>query len=186
MKAALVKVWPCAIALAMTPLVWFLLALLLGAGWWSFSVFLIVPVLVACALPSATWDAQPSPDSNGQRSVVRGDLAAHWYWLETPDERLPGGTYEPTVWAFYTRWGRWLCSLYWLGWRNQLHGLAFRYRRPLAAPWPLDPGSYSNSEGLWWMRKNLPGGWLQYKAGWRQYLIDGVLYGIPCCTITRA
>jgi hypothetical protein len=43
--------------------------------------------------------------------------------VETPDEYLPGGTYEPTVKSIYDTWGWFVCSWYWLAWRNVGHGM---------------------------------------------------------------
>lgn len=145
---------------------------------------LLAPLLVLLALPFAQWDAKPSFDSNGQGMTIRGDLPCWAAWLATPDERLPGGTYEATVDRVLKRWGRHVCAWYWLGIRNTLHGLAFTFSRPLTHPWSPEPGYYQ-ADGLWWLRKPLMGGKLQLKAGWRNYRVDGSWWGVPCCSITR-
>lgn len=160
------KAWPILVAL-----------LVMAAG-------LLAPVLVLLALPFARWDSAVSLDSNGQGRVQRGDLSRWAAWLSTPDERLPGGTYEPKVARVLARCGRFCCSWYWLGVRNRLHGLAFAFARPLTMPWSPVPGYYE-AEGLWWLRKPLLGNRLQLKAGWRTYRVGGRWWGVPCCSITR-
>lgn len=98
-----------------TPLVGFVLAL----------VSLIVPPL---ALPFlmwfARWDGAVTRDLDGRFPIIRGDLPRWLAWFETPDERLPGGLYEPTVEKVYVVWGKWGCTYYWLGLRNRAFGLA--------------------------------------------------------------
>lgn len=160
---------------------------LLVAGWhWKLALarLLIAPIGTLLVLPFARWDATPSPDSNGQGSTVRGDLPTWARWFSTPDERLPGGTYEPAVAAVLARYGRFLCSWYWLGVRNRLQGLDAAFSRRLDGPWPLDPGSYRSGVS-WWLRYPLFGNRLQFKAGDRAYRIRGEWRGVPCCTFTR-
>jgi hypothetical protein len=142
---------------------------------------LVAWLLVAIALPFAKWDSTPTLDSNQQGMTIRGDLPGWASFLSTPDERLPGGTYEPAVTEVLNKYGKWICSWYWLGLRNRMHGLASRYKVPLSAPWPSAPGYYEQGD-LWWLRKQL--GRFQLKAGWRQYTIGGKLYAVPACTIT--
>jgi hypothetical protein len=184
----IVKVRPCAIALLQTPLVWCALAAPFVGGW-CLLAFAVVPALVLLALPFAHWDAAPTADSMGAYSTIRGDLPAWLGWLATPDERLPGGTYEPTVWSVYQARGRFICAWYWLGWRNQLHGLAWYFRRPLPGPWSPLPGRYAlPGSDLWWARLPIPltFGRFQFKAGYRNFFVEGAWYGVPSCTITRA
>jgi hypothetical protein len=153
---------------------------------------LFAPILVLVALPFAKWDEVPSPDSNGQHfEILRGDLPQWASWLSTPDERLPGGTYEPTVWKHFTKYGKWVCAWDWLGLRNRMHGLAYKFAVPLDAPWPCEPDGVktigyfeqaTNPRIWWWYRRWGPFG---VKAGWRQYVIDGRPVGVPCCSIAR-
>jgi hypothetical protein len=52
-------------------------------------------------------------------------------WFNTPDESLPGDLRnEPTVKWVYDKFGWYVCTWYWLGLRNVLHGLAWRYGKP--------------------------------------------------------
>jgi hypothetical protein len=177
---------PIILGLATTPLIW---AVVLAPflGWWAICVFLVIPAITIIAVDHATWDKEPSADSNGERpDVIRGDLPSWAWFLATPDERLPGGTYEPTVDEYLEEHGPFACSVYWL-YRNQLHGLSFAFAQRLPAPWPIFPGYYEVPElGLWWLRYPLLGNTFQLKAGYRQYYVGGQLYGVPCCTITRA
>lgn len=105
----------------LTPLVGFVLAL----------VSLIVPPLVLPFLMwFARWDRDITRDIDGRFPLIRGDLPRWLAWFETPDERLPGGLYEPTVEKVYVVWGKWVCTYYWLGLRNRAFGLARAIGKP--------------------------------------------------------
>lgn len=58
-----------------------------------------------------------------------GRLPRGFRWLETPDDPLPGGQYEPQVRKVYDRFGFYVGSVYWL-WRNRAYRFAqqFAYR----------------------------------------------------------
>lgn len=133
--------------------------------------FFIVPI----ALLGAHWDAKG-----------RGDLPAWAWWLRTPDERLPGGLHEPSVKRCYDSWGRFITSWYWLGIRNRAHGWAFQWARPLDGAWGAQDGYQEASGGLWWQRTPILGGRFTFKAGWRNYFVDGKWWGVPCLSITVA
>jgi hypothetical protein len=166
---------------------WLIAITLLIAGFhWklALAVVLAAPTLTLIALPFAKWDVLPSFDSNGQGLTIRGDLPAWAWWLSTPDERLPGGTYEPTVAIILDRYGPFLCSWYWLGWRNIFQGLAASFGVPTSTPWSPAPGFYSNGL-LWWLRYPLLGNLLQLKAGWRTYDTKGTFLAVPCLTVTK-
>ena len=154
---------------------------------WAFVVglFALPLVVVPLALLGATWDSSGSPDSNGQRpDVIRGDLPAWARWYSSPDERLPGGTYEPALAAVLDRFGPFIASWYWLGWRNTFQGFAWQWRQRLPLPWPV-PGETLETQGnLWFLRYPL-GSSFVLKAGWRQYVVDGLPYGVPCLSPTR-
>lgn len=62
-----------------------------------------------------------------QPNIQRYRLPAKWAWVETPDEHLPGGMYEPTVAKLYKSFGWFITSWYWLGLRNVGQGLLFPY-----------------------------------------------------------
>ena len=175
---------PVLIALLCTPY-FIALVLLPFSALAAIGVLVLVPLLVALALPFARWDDEPSIDSNGQGLTIRGDLPTWAAWLATPDERLPGGTYEPAVAGVLARYGRWVCSWYWIGVRNQLHGLSAVFGVPVVSPWPVEPGYYTDGS-LWWLRRPLLGGRLQLKAGYRTYWIRGAFVAVPACSITRA
>lgn len=81
---------------------------------------------IVCAF--ARWDRTPTQFTGGAVQgplAVRGDLPRWARWWETPDERLPGGLYERTVERVWRRYGRYVCSVYWLGVRNRMYGLSF-------------------------------------------------------------
>jgi hypothetical protein len=145
----------------------------------------IGPLLVAVALLFAKWDDKATLDSNGMVPAVRGDLPSWAWWLGTPNERLPGGTYEPTVRMVLADHGRFVCSWYWLAIRNRQQGLAAYFGVPVVMPWPPEPGYYE-SGALWWLRHPIFGNKYQLKAGWRTYGIKSQWMAIPCLTITKA
>jgi len=91
--------------ISLRPIVGFLITLL----------NVLVPLLVLLALPFIKWDKQASLDRHGKDLTVRGDLPNWLSWLSTPDERLPGGLYEPAHKALFERYGKWVASWYWLG-----------------------------------------------------------------------
>jgi hypothetical protein len=56
----------------------------------------------------------------------RGDLPRGFRWMQTPDVKLPGDFREPLVASLYKRFGFYLTSVYWVGWRNKAYGLSSR------------------------------------------------------------
>lgn len=154
-------------------------------GLWLQLPGLTAPFVVPVALLGATWDTDPTADSMGTTPTVRGDLPRWASGYSTPNERLPGGTYEPAVLAVLHRWGRWICSWYWLGLRNRGLGFDGAYAIPVRyVLW--DPGQLGLQEAddLWFYRQDLFAG-LQLKLGWRTYEVAGKWVAEPCATITR-
>lgn len=106
-------------------------------------------VCLLVALPFAKWDKTPTGDQWGVGSVIRGDLPSWAKFLSTPDERLPGGMYEATVASVYAKYGRWVTSLYWLGVRNCLMGLAVSLGQRTTDYIPEEPfGFWSRTDTL--------------------------------------
>lgn len=60
-------------------------------------------------------------------SVQRYELPTIFSWMSTPDEDLAGGMYEPTVKKIYDKFGTYLCSVYWIGLRNQAQGFLWLF-----------------------------------------------------------
>ena len=149
-------------------------------------VALFSPVLVLLALPFIRWDAYKSNDPSGNYPATRGDMPKWLSWLSTPDERLPGGLYEPAVLSIFNRYGRVFCAFYWLGLRNRLHGFAAAFGTPATAGWVSGYG-YQTQGNLWWLRYSLLGGRFAFKAGYRIYiLLDGSFRAVPVFTVTKA
>lgn len=141
-------------------------------------------LFVYIAVLFSKWDDEPTPDSMGQYPTIRGDLPGWAWWLATPNERLPGGTYEPTVLEWLKAWGPFWCSWYWLAVRNRQQGLAAWFSVPTSMPW--DPTKvYQERGSLWFLRYPILGRW-QAKLGWRTYQIGGEWRAVPCVTITVA
>lgn len=117
----------------------------------SFPLAVAVPVI--CLF--AKWDGVRSWFSGGDLFVgyatVRGDLPRWAYVWSTPDERLPGDVRMPqtrSVLEFWTNWfgerfGRYMCSVWWLL-RNRALGLKYVFSRP------VHPDDGYLEFGQWW------------------------------------
>lgn len=142
----------------------------------------LCPFLVALILPFAKWDAEPTSARAGEQAVIRGDLPAWLSWFSTPDERLPGGLYEPTVAGLHDRWGKWVTSWYWLGLRNCLFGLALRLGRPATDYIPDLPLGFWQRDDIW--RYSVKFGPLKFLTGYKVYkLLDGSFRAAPCFSL---
>lgn len=125
---------------AYSPL-WVVLAAV--AAWSGHVVPLAVCVAIASLVPlavlSAYIEAKPRPGSwQSGPGVIRGTLPDWAWWLETPDEPLPGGMYEPTVRKWYETYGWHVCAVLWL-WRNRAAAFGVRiFGEPLSGPEVLD------------------------------------------------
>lgn len=115
--AILVRVWVAAPA---TYAVWHLTgslySLAILAPWLGFVLHIL----------SIRWDSEPTQGSPGKPTppTIRGDGHFLKWVYQTPDERYPGGTYEPTVAAWLEKYGKTICSYLWAGERNVANGLA--------------------------------------------------------------
>jgi len=143
----------------------------------TFKVF--CPVVVPFALLFAKWEQSPT---NG---VVRGDLPKWLSWFSTPDERLPGGMYEPTVAAMYKKHGRFITAWYWLGFRNCLHGFAAMFGKPASDFFPgynrTDPKFFKRDD-IWRYFTYI--GPFRFVVGYKVYrLADGSFLATPSFTI---
>jgi hypothetical protein len=152
---------------------------------------LITPWLTTRAVKRATWDTEPSGDRYGLHPTIRGDLQPRDAWRGTPDERLPGGTYEPTVREWLAEHGRDECAKRWLL-RNRAHGIRAAYAIPSTeAAWLEqfpEVGRVTRgvrSDGTWFYKRRV--GAFCYVEGHRIYqYLDGTYQAIPTCTIKRA
>ena len=147
-------------------------------------VSLFAPLFVLLALPFAKWDDAETPGSYGLWPTVRGDLPGWARWLETPDERLPGGLYEPTLRDMLATHGKFITSLYWLGLRNRAHGFAALFAKPATVVQfnlPQSLGFTDLGDGLWLYVKRF--GPLVFMCGYRVYALpDHTFTAVPCCT----
>lgn len=85
-------------------------------------VFFLMPIILLFA-KSTTQETT----HYGQPPIKRYRLPKWLSVFETPDEHLPGGLYEPTVFKMYEKWGWFITSWYWIGLRNVLHGWQWRF-----------------------------------------------------------
>lgn len=107
---------------------------------------------------------------------------------QTLDDRLPGGTYEPTVSRMLERFGPYWTSVYWIGWRNRAHGLRRVLGRPSTEAAYLvrfPPGARGvRPDGSWYWERAF--GPLRVVAGHRVYRIaPGDYLAVPTLTVKR-
>lgn len=178
------------------------LAVWVWPGLWSpvaLGAALGLSLLVPIGVLLARWDTVASEGRNSPDLAIRGDVPRLLRWLlQTMDERLPGDLGEAAVAKVHARFGRVVCGMYWLGWRNRAHGLRRYVSRPLVgaegeASWRRrfeevdgvafgvrDDGSCYYSRRLWFG--------LKFVAGHRVYqLLDKTTYlPVPTCTVKTA
>lgn len=156
-------------------------------------VVLLNPWLPLLAVRFARWDAEPTPDQHGQVPTIRGDLPLWARWMQTLDDRLPGGTYEPAVAEWLSQRGRTYCSVMWIWWRNRAHGLRRTFGRPsteAAYMTRFEPDAEGfvygkRSDGTWYWA--MPLGPLRAVAGHRIYKLPGDQYlAVPTATVKKA
>jgi hypothetical protein len=158
------------------------------------SIFvLLCPPLSLLAVACARWDQESTPDQWGTTPTRRGDLPRWARWMQTMDDRLPGGTYEPTVARMLERRGRFWTSVYWIGWRNRAHGLRRYFGTPsteAAYKTSFKPDAQGRIDGVredgsWYWQRSLWG--FRIVAGHRVYRIaPGEYLAVPAVTIKRA
>lgn len=149
-------------------------------------VALCAPIVVPIAVLFARWDLVTSKQ-DGLLSTY-GDLPEWASWFTTPDARLPGGLYEPTVAKMLGKYGCYLTSVYWLGLRNRAHGFAALFAKPASQAQfhqPQAVGFTQLGDGIWLYKKPL--GALVFMCGYRVYdLRNGDYIASPCLTIKKA
>lgn len=157
---------------------------------------LFTPILMLLALPFIRWDKEPTtviryemlsygaPAVPIEHTYIRGNLPKFLSWLETPDERLPGGLYEETVKKVYDKYGKYVCSWYWLGLRNQLMGFAAALGQKTTDYIPEEPLGYWERDGIW--RYSIAFGKIKFVTGFQVYkVLDGTFTAVPVFTIKR-
>jgi hypothetical protein len=83
----------------------------------------VIPIIVPFALLFAKKSNRVTTHYGQDPAIQRYTLPKPFKWLLTPDEDLAGGMYEPTVKKIYDKFGWYICSWYWIGFRNQGQGL---------------------------------------------------------------
>ena len=156
-----------------TPLVGLLLALV---------SFIVAPVGMLVAVFFIRWDATPTNGSYDQNPTIRGDLPYLLRWFRTPDERFPGGLYEPTVQGWLDKYGKYVCSYLWAGIRNQMMGLAQALGKPTTDYIPEEPLGFWERDDVW--RYSAKIGPIKFVCGWQvTKLIDNSFLAVPVMTL---
>lgn len=165
----------CDMTYIFTPIVGFLLGII---------SFFVAPIAMLFALPLIRWDNEPSNGSYNQDPTIRGDLPAWLSWLSTPDERFPGGLYEPDVKNRLDTYGKLWCSYVWAGWRNQMIGLAYLLGKP-ATDFCPDKSGFWSGDGIW--RLSVPMGPVRFVTGYKVYRsTDMTFRAVPVTTLKKA
>ena len=156
-----------------------LIGLLLGLG-----SFILAPIGMLFAVWFIKWDTVETTGSYNTFPTIRGDLPRWLRWFQTPDERFPGGLYEPTVFDILTRRGKIYTSWYWAGIRNQLMGLAAALGKPTTDYIPEQPYGFWERDDIW--RYALPIGPVRIVVGWQVYRkLDMTFLAVPVFTLKR-
>lgn len=158
-----------------TPVIGLLLALV---------SLILAPIGMLLAVWFIKWDKEPSNGSYNQNPTIRGDLPYFLKWFQTPDERFPGGLYEPTVADMLNKRGKIVTSYYWAGLRNQLMGLAAALGRTTEDYIPEQPLGFWERGSIWRYSKNI--GFAKFVCGWQVYRkADQSFLAVPVCTLKK-
>jgi hypothetical protein len=104
-------------------------------------------------------------------------------WFQTPDERFPGGLYEPTVKDMLDKHGKIITSWYWAGLRNQMMGLAAAVGKPTTDYIPESYGFWER-DNIW--RLCFPFIFCRIVLGWQVYRKEDMTFlAVPVCTIKK-
>lgn len=145
---------------------------------------IIAPIGMLLAVWFIKWDKEPSNGSYNQNPTIRGDLPYILKWFQTPDERFPGGLYEPTVQKCLDKYGRIITSYYWAGLRNQLMGLAAALGRQTSDYIPEEPLGFWERDNIW--RYSIMLGKIKFVCGWQVYRkLDNTFLAVPLFTLKR-
>lgn len=123
------------------------------------------------------WDSEPTQDGEGSRNFcIHGSMPFGFRWTETIDKRLPGDFHELALAEWYDRGERWfsgfgkyLASWYWLGTRNTAMTLSARLGHEASGYLAETDGYQCLSCGTWRYCKRF--GPLQFVFG---YIVWGV------------
>jgi hypothetical protein len=139
-------------------------------GW---SAFVVAPFAILFAYEEGYVSVGGWADDPKAIKVRRVTLPPYFEWYDSPDDRLPGGMYEPQVLGWYQKYGWRVCSVLWM-WRNRMFGLAWKFGR--------EAKSYSDVP---W-RKDWTFGPLRGMVGWKVYrkgLYSTPLWAVPAISI---
>ncbi len=138
------------------------IALLVLESLWTLIAWLVVPVLL---LLFARKTDKKTTHYAQDPSIQRYELPKWLKWMETPDELLPGGMYEPTVEKIYKKLGWFLCSWYWIGFRNIGHGITWSCGKEVPRPMTFMSHDELEQYGLFERSKVVLG--LRFVWGWK-------------------
>jgi hypothetical protein len=165
----------------LTPLLGLMLALI---------SFVVAPIGMLFAVWFIRWDDAPSlgsyPDDLTilDNMTIRGDLPKWLSWFQTPDERFPGGMYEPAVHAMLLSRGKIVTSWYWAGYRNQMMGMAAYFGRQTTDYIPELSNGFWERDSVW--SYTIPLGPVKIVAGWQCYKTSiGTFIAVPVLTLKR-
>lgn len=152
----------------------------------SLVCLLTVPLAVLFRRPAGISKIEDTGEGGGQIVIDRGALPRWLWWLQTPDERLPGGLYEKTILKWLSAYGDYGCSVRWL-WRNAGYGFAWWMGRPADGYLNVVEGLIYRAP-LWRWRRTygpiaLMCGWKVHRANFEATAADGPYWAIPFVSI---
>lgn len=148
----------------------------------------VAPILVIIPILFMKEVQEPlSGKHYNQPNIKRYKLPKYFSWMETPDELLPCGMYEPTCEKIYNKFGKYVASWYWIGLRNVGHGISWTLGKEV----PKKIKSISTLElqqfGLFTTTYKVLGikfmlGWKTYNDWYRTKTVEGY-WAVPFVTI---
>jgi len=125
---------------------------------------LIAPFLVPIVLIFAKKTDVKTTHYN-QPDIQRYKLPKIFFFLETPDELLPGGLYEPKIKKIYEKYGWFMASWSWLGTRNVGHGVMWNEGHEIPKPiWQMSDEEKKNFSVF---TKEIPLGFIKIIYGYK-------------------
>lgn len=142
--------------------------------------FFAVPLVFIATLFAKQYDDKILPDGF---DVRRYKLPKWAEPLETPDQSLPGGLYEPSVLKIYKRYGWRTTAVNWLGTRNVGFGIAWQYGKPATNYMIMLTEQQKKDQGVWGFEKRILGIWVIfgyaiYRDWYSKYTDDG-FWAVP-------
>ncbi len=153
---------------------------------WQLIAWLVVPfaLLFARKIDDSVVHDEP------QEAVQRYKLHTFLRWMETPDELLPGGLYEPQVFSVYKKWGWFITAWVWIGTRNTGQGIMWNQGKEVSARMSELSDHEKDAAGIYQKERIFLG--LKFISGWKvvhdvyKTKTNGGFWAVPRFTVRLA